>query len=303
MQQQFDFKEILKNQLKEQMKTNGLWQLVAANVLVFFAMKLVMGVLMLFNITPQEVIHAVAVPASLTTLLQRPWTILTYMWMHAGFLHLTVNMICLLWFGQILLRSYSFRRLLCLYLLSGVVGAAFYVMAYNFFPYFATVLPNSEMLGASGAVFAIMTAAAIAQSQHRIRLLFLGDVPIIYVVVGMILINLLGDFSRNPGGEFCHLGGVLTGALYALCFKHGFDFLKPLTKERKPRPKKAQKDEEPQQTQFHYAKSTINTEEEAEEVATETYDIDEILAKLRRSGPTALTDEEKAIVYSNKRKS
>lgn len=304
MQQQVDFKDILKNQLKQKLKSDGLLKIISANIAVYLVVNLVVGVLRLFNITPDAVRPFVAIPASLPVLMRHPWTVVSYMWMHSGFVHLITNMLCLYWFGKILLQTYSVRRLLCLYLFGGLVGAVFYVAAYNIFPYFAGDLPTSVLMGASGAIVAIMVAAAIEQQKQRVRLLFLGDVPLIYLVAGIILISMLSISGKNAGGEFCHIGGAVAGLLYALSYKYGFDFLKPFARERKPREKRQKKEEETQQqTKYHYAKSSLDTEEaEKVDAVTEEYDIDEILAKLRRSGPASLTDKEKEIVYSARRK-
>ncbi|MDO4190460.1 MAG: rhomboid family intramembrane serine protease [Bacteroidales bacterium] len=294
-----NIRETLRNQIRQQLSASKLFKLIVTNVAIFLIVKIVASFAVLFNISPTEVTSWLAVPASLTTLLHRPWTTLTYMFMHEGLMHLFMNMLCLYWFGQILLQLYPFRRLLALYILGGLVGAAFYIGAYNIFPYFENQLPLSMMLGASGAIMAIMTAVIVEMPHYRVRLLFLGDVPLIYLVVGMILISMLSISGSNAGGEFCHIGGACVGLLYALCRKHGFDFLKPFdTTHTKRQRHKKHEDTNTTQTHYHYAKSDIG---EAEIEDDEEENIEEILTKLRRSGPSSLTDREREIIYSPKK--
>ena len=75
-------------------------RLIFINVAVFLAFTLVQIVLMLFNISITDWLQWLEMPASLTQFLRQPWAIITYMFMHAGVMHLLFNMLWLYWFGQ-----------------------------------------------------------------------------------------------------------------------------------------------------------------------------------------------------------
>jgi membrane associated rhomboid family serine protease len=88
-------------------------------------------------------------PASPKLLLQRPWTLITYMFMHGGIMHIMWNMFALYVFGGIFLNFFSVRHFIGTYLLGGLFGAVFYVVAYNVFPLFAGSVNYSFLVGAS----------------------------------------------------------------------------------------------------------------------------------------------------------
>ena len=90
-------------------------------------------------------------PASPSSLLQRPWTLFTYMFLHQGLLmHILWNMFALYIFGRIFLNFYSARHFIGTYLLGGLFGALFYVVAYNVFPYFSNASCQPRSISSRG---------------------------------------------------------------------------------------------------------------------------------------------------------
>src|SRR6201986_2361216 len=77
-----------------------------------------------------------ALPSYLPKLLTRFWTPLTYMFMHAGILHILFNMLWLFWMGQIFEEFLGNKRIVGLYLLGGLSGAFLFIASYNIFPAF-----------------------------------------------------------------------------------------------------------------------------------------------------------------------
>jgi membrane associated rhomboid family serine protease len=91
-----------------------------------------------------------------------------------GFLHILFNILWLYWFGRIFLEYLDGKKLLSIYLLGGFSGAILYILAYNAFPVFESVLPISVALGASASVLAIVIAISVYVPNYTVYLLFLG---------------------------------------------------------------------------------------------------------------------------------
>ena len=174
--------------------------------------------------------HWLSLPSNLHDLIMRPWTILTYMFCHADFtqdpFHLLFNMLWLWFFGQFFMRWHSERQFLSFYLTSGIVSGLFFVFCYNVFPQFRLDCYSATLVGASGALFALMTAIAIRQPEETLGLnLFVRVVwvKMKWFALGMIALSLLCLGGHNTGGTVCHIGGILFGALYALQERRGRD--------------------------------------------------------------------------------
>ena len=101
---------------------DALVKLIYVNAGVFLALKVAVIVLKLFNLPGLPLYSWLAMPADPVALLHRPWTLLTYMFLHEGFFHLFFNMLCLYWFGKLFLTVYSERHLVGLYLVGGLVA-------------------------------------------------------------------------------------------------------------------------------------------------------------------------------------
>lgn len=135
----------------------------------------------------------------------RPWTIVTYMFLHAGFGHIFFNMLALYFFGPQVELRLGGRAFLGLYLVSGVSGALLSV-----------VNPYTPIVGASGAVFGVMLA--FARYWPKATILIWGVLPVearVLVVISTVL-ALWGGLTGAQGGiaHFAHLGGFLGGYLY-----------------------------------------------------------------------------------------
>ena len=156
-------------------------------------------------------------PAHWSLWLQKPWTLVTYMFTHQDFFHLLFNMLWLLWFGYILLERYSPGRLMGLYFGGGIAGGLLYMVGPYLIP---SLYPwGSHLLGASASVMAIMAAAAVLMPDYRLHLFFIGDVKLRWMALGMIVLAFLGLGGGNAGGSVAHIGGVLYGVVAGLAFR------------------------------------------------------------------------------------
>jgi len=202
---------------------NRLNQLILVNVGVFLVMNIVVVVLMLFKLQTgwyDSLSRALGVPASFSILLLRPWSPITYMFIHSGFFHLLFNMMWLYGIGNILQSLLGARRLLALYLAGGLAGALVFILAFNVFPLFDG-LRHSYAVGASASVLAVVVGAATLSPDYPIRLFLLGNVRLRYLALAMVLMDLLSLAGPNAGGHFAHLGGAIFGYFYIKRLQQG----------------------------------------------------------------------------------
>jgi membrane associated rhomboid family serine protease len=140
--------------------------------------------------------------------LQRPWTLVTYMFLHAGFMHLFFNMIGLFFFGPRLESRLGGRDFLLVYMLSGIAGA---LLTFIF-------TPQSAVVGASGAVLGVLAAYARIWPEERIYIWGILPVTARVMVIGLAVVSVASGFSRNGSdiAHFAHLGGLGAGWLFMM---------------------------------------------------------------------------------------
>lgn len=289
--------------LKDSFRRGNIYiQLIYINVAVFVLTTLSEVVMQLFNRSIMDVFEWLEMPASLTRFAVQPWSLFTYMFMHAGVMHILFNMLWLYWFGSLFLRFFSARHLRGVYLLGGICGGIFYLAAYNLLPYFRPMVAHSFLLGASASVLAVVTATAYREPNYPVRLLLLGTVRLKYLALIMVLTDLLFLTSNNAGGHIAHLGGALGGLWFAAALSRGKDttswlnaaldfFSSPFGgRRRKPKMK------------VHYGANRRSDYEYNARKKAQSDEIDRILDKLKKSGYDSLTtDEKKSLFDASKR--
>jgi len=197
-----------------------LTRLIYINLGVFLLVKLAGALFFLIN-QPSHLLEWLAVPSDLNAILHRPWTPVSYMFLHGGFLHLLFNILGLYWFGKLFLSHFEGDKLLSVYLMGGFTGALFYVVAFNIFPAFDSV--NGLLLGASASVFAVLVAVAVYNPRREIHLFFIGSFQLKYVAAFYVLLSIIGISASNPGGNLAHLGGAAWGWFYIYQLRKGKD--------------------------------------------------------------------------------
>jgi membrane associated rhomboid family serine protease len=170
-------------------------RILIATVLMFFVQQTASGVTSLLYLVPSEV-------------LARPWTLVTYMFLHGGLGHIFWNMLGLYFFGPRVESRMGSQRFLTLYLVSGIVGALFSVV----------LAPRFAVLGASGAVLGVLMA--FARYWPRERLYIWGVLPVEarWLVLIYAAIDILGfnGFGRFGIANMAHLGGFAGALLYLI---------------------------------------------------------------------------------------
>lgn len=203
---------------------SALANLIIINIAVWLLVQVFRIILFLYNqpdaeLATTSIIRNFAVPASLPLLINKPWTILTYMFLHIDIWHILFNMLWLYWFGRIFQEYLGSRKLMIVYFSGGIAGALVYIFAFNIFPVFSPSLPISYALGASASVMAIVTAISFQVPDYSVYLLFFGRIRILYLAIALFIFDFFMIPTGNAGGHIAHIGGALFGFLYILLSK------------------------------------------------------------------------------------
>ncbi|MCB0805847.1 MAG: rhomboid family intramembrane serine protease [Bacteroidales bacterium] len=288
-----NLKDILRN-------NNMLVRLILINVAVWLAIMVLDTILDLFNSNfSSEMVHWLAVPASVERLITRPWTLFTYMFLHLDFWHILFNMLWLFWFGRIFLEYLSEKQLLTTYLIGGLAGAVFYIISFNIFPKFQNAYLESMALGASASVMAIVVAISFYVPNYRIYLLFLGPVKIYYIAIFSIILDILMIRSENSGGHLAHLGGAMWGFFYIYMLRNGTDIVNWFNRLPKIN-LKAGNNRKKNKSHFknvYTAGRPVSDEDYNRHKKMNQEKIDTILDKISKSGYNSLTKEEKEMLF------
>jgi len=144
--------------------------------------------------------------------LTRPWSLITYMFVHGGFWHVGVNMLVLFFFGPPLERAWGGRDFLKYYLVAGLGAALF---SYLFLP-LPDVSMQTTVVGASGAIFGLMLAFALMWPDAQIYIWGIFPMRAKWFV-GLLAVFTLFSSFRGGGSQvadWAHLGGLVTGFAY-----------------------------------------------------------------------------------------
>ncbi len=275
---------------------SALIRLIYLNVGIWLMVNLLWIILFLAGVPGPSglILRWLAVPAYLPELLRHPWTIITYMFTHQGFLHILFNLLWLYWFGVIFLQYFDQKKLVGVYVLGGLTGALFFIAGFNIFPAFHHVLPASIALGASASVMALVIATAVYVPDYTVYVFLIGPVKIKYIALVSFILTTLVDFSSNTGGKFAHLGGALYGWLFVIQYRKGKDATRSFNKMLdslvtlfKPRQKKFRVTYKRPADDIEYNRQKANEQQE----------IDRILDKISKGGYDSLTKKEKEILF------
>ncbi|MDR1381387.1 MAG: rhomboid family intramembrane serine protease [Tannerella sp.] len=277
------------------------------NVGIFIVIRLTIVIMRLF-IKDTSFLEYIQMPSSWSLLAHRPWTAFTYMFVHFDFLHILFNMLWLYWFGKIFLMFFSGRQLGGLYVMGGIAGGLLFVISYRIFPFLRQFSENSFLIGASASIMAIVFAVSFYQKNYTINLLLLGRVKLIYLALGVFLLDIIAITSENTGGHIAHIGGSLLGIFFASQYRKGRDmtgfmnriidkFVNLITH----RPSFKVYRRETDHTRNRKNRWTETDDEYRRRKNEENRAIDAILDKLKRSGYGSLSVEEKRKLFDASR--
>lgn len=195
---------------------NYLIQIIVVNVVLFVLQHIVLFV----NTEAFVALHEyTGLSKSILETLFTPWTYISYMFMHdTRIMHVLSNMLWLYFLGRIFFDLYGAKRFLTLYILGGIFSGLFFQMVALAVP---SIIAGGSLIGASGAVFAIVFGIATLQPSYRINLIFIGAVQLKYIALFMLILTSVLDLSMNTGGKIAHFGGALFGFVYAQLLQQG----------------------------------------------------------------------------------
>lgn len=175
-----------------------LW-LIAANIVVFAIGIFLPGIDYALAMIPAYVLHGWV------------WQLFTYMFVHGGLSHLLVNMIGLFFFGTQVERELGSKEFLLYYLLTGFLAGLF-----SFVAYAATGALGVPLVGASGAIFALLLAFAVLNPNADIYLWGLLPIRAPILVIGYAVLELVSQFAglQSSVAHLTHLAGFGFGWLY-----------------------------------------------------------------------------------------
>jgi membrane associated rhomboid family serine protease len=175
--------------------------IIILNVAVFVATSFTRGAFLYFGLIPQRVIEQGWI-----------WQLATYMFLHAGVLHILFNMLGIWMFGVELERRWGTPFFIRYYAVCGIGGGLTFLLV-SLLPFGAAAY-TTPTVGASGALFGLLLAYAIYYPERPVLLLLVFVPAKVFVMIygGIALLN---TFQPNRGvADAAHLGGMIFGYLY-----------------------------------------------------------------------------------------
>ena len=252
-------------------------KIILFNITLYLLPFVLKTVLFLFNIKGLSIVNWFTIDATLSEFILKPWSIITYGFIHGSFSHIFWNMLILYYFGNILKNIFGEKLILNLFLSGIVAGGLTYLISYNLFPVFKGV--NSVMIGASAGVMSVLFFLAAYDPQYRIRIIFF-DIKILYIALFLFFYDIIQIPLNNSGGHIAHIGGALWGYYYSVKYNNGSDLVNSILS--------------------FFKKNTNNKPSVKSKTDNKSFNqdkIDEILDKISDSGYDSLTKSEKEYLF------
>ena len=235
----------------------------------------------------------IALSSQPSNFILKPWTFLTYSFLHDGFWHLFFNMMVLNFSSSLFLTFFTPKQFFGLYILSAIFAGIAFVAGY----YFLNL--SASIVGASAAIMAVLVAATTYHPLMNVRLLLIGNVKLWHITFVIILLDLMQFRLENTGGHISHLSGAFFGFIFIKLLENGIDlskivsrvldfFANIFTKSPSTPFKKVHKN---YTRPVEKSGSRIITKDKSQQ------QIDEILDKISQSGYDSLTKEEKEFLF------
>lgn len=267
------------------MERNVVEKIIILTILIFIFTYLFNTLSFLFNTDANLIVEWFSLKPSFELLLYRPWTIISYGFLHIGFFHILFNLMILYYFGTLFLDFFDSKQFLTYYLLGIFSGGLIYMLSYNYLPALQT--QQTLLVGASAGVTAIVVGIASYIPNYSLNFRFIGSIKLVYIAIAMVILDVVQIPTGNAGGHLAHLGGALMGFLLTRYLNKGSQFIaiwNGLWSTSKKTPLKTvykNRKSEPTSTSFNFDQKKI----------------DSILDKISKSGYDTLTKEEKDYLF------
>ncbi|WP_339873221.1 rhomboid family intramembrane serine protease [Olleya marilimosa] len=269
-------------------RLNVLEKIIAVNVIVFlFAV--------LFRKVIPSVFSYIYLPSNIWDFLSKPWTIVSYGFLHFDFIHLLFNMLWLYFLGRMMLNLFSPKMSLNIYFMGIITGGLVFLLGYNVFPNIFSA--NAYVLGASAGVRALLIFICAYMPNKDIRF-FTFNLKLWWIGAVLVGLDILGIVNgNNQGGSLAHIGGAILGYVYAKQLVKGQDigtgfgrFMDWISALFKAKQKVKMKTVHKKSKVAGYKKEEFNQFNNQKK-------IDTILDKISKSGYDSLSKEEKEYLF------
>lgn len=266
-------------------------KLIYINIFIFIFTLFISVFQELFKNNTNFLIEWFSLDATTDSLFTKPWSLISYGFLHEGFIHILFNLIALYFIGNLFIDYFTQKQLLTFYLLGTFFGGLFYLFSQNYFPLFEG--KTTTLIGASAGISAIFIGISTYMPNYELKIRFIGFVKLWYLAAIWVGLDVLGLAGGNAGGHFAHLGGSVFGFLYVSqvsntkinIFKQLFSVFTPKKRHLKT-----------------VYKSNNNTKTTTIKTDFTQKQIDEILDKISKSGYDTLTSNEKEFLFKQGRK-
>lgn len=267
-------------------------KLIYINITIFI-LTLLMNVLQgLYKGEMNWIVEWFSLENSFDVFLTKPWSIVSYGFLHGGFIHILFNLITLYFVGNLFIDYFTQKQLLNFYLLGTIFGGIVFMFSQNYFPLFEG--KSTVLVGASAGISAIFVGIATYIPNYQLKFRFVGFVKLWHLAAIWLALDVLGLAGGNAGGHFSHLGGSIFGFLYVTQASNKeikiFDGILSFFKTKKSPLKTVHKTQKTRQT------TTQNSNDYNQK------QIDAILDKISKSGYDTLTKSEKEFLFKQGRK-
>ncbi len=269
-------------------------KLIIFNVIFFVLPLLINTFLFLFKIPINSYTVWFELSSSFNDLVFKPWTIITYSFLHSGFFHLFFNMYIFLFTSRLFLNLFKSNSLLNIYFLGVVFGALLFLFSYNFFPAFENSKPY--MIGSSAGVMSLLIFMSTYTPNLEVRLIIF-NVKLLYIGIAFMMLDVIQIPYGNAGGHIAHLGGALLGFVYANNLKNGVDIGLPFERIIFKLFNLFQFNKKKMNVAYKNKSKKKFTEGNDDNSKTHQKKIDEILDKISSSGYESLSKKEKDFLF------
>lgn len=273
-------------------KFNAFEKIIVINIIIFVIAQLIK----VFGRTDNPLSY-LSLPPSFSSFILKPWSIITYGFVHYDFFHILFNLLILYYISRMLLNLFRPKMALNIYFLGIIVGGLAFLFVYNVIPN-NLLVKTSGVVGASAGIRALLIFLGVYMAQTEVRI-FSFNVKLKYIAMALVVMDVLGLFGWNQGGNVAHLGGALLGYFYAIKLKDGKDIgigferiMDNIVSWFKPKSNLKTVHKKQKNTFAGKTKEEFNTFNHQKK-------IDLILDKISKSGYESLTAEEKEFLFKS----
>lgn len=252
------------------------------------------AVIFLVGIIVKPLLVWLSLPSVFNAYLVKPWTVVTYAFVHYDPIHILFNMVWLYFIARMFLNLFSSKMALNIYILGAMAGGVFYLVFYSFLPKSVMGVP---LVGASASVRALLIFLCAYMPKQDVRI-FTFNIKLWHIAAAIIGLDVINLFGINGGGSLAHLGGAVLGYVYATQLRKGTDigsgfgglmdkFMALFTFKKRSPLKTVHKNKS---KVGGYTKADFNEFNNQKK-------IDVILDKISKSGYDSLTAEEKDLLF------